>query len=255
MVSICCVSYNHGKFIAKAIDGFLKQKTNFPFEILIHDDASTDSTAEITKSYEKKYPNIHAICQSENQFSKGVSINYKYNFTRARGKYIALCEGDDYWIDECKLQKQFDYMEQNPECGLCFHNALCVDVNNNVVKKSFLPKNDFYKKYFVEENRRYSTEEMILLDFAPTNSLFFKTADAVSLPKFYFDNLSICGDLSYRLFFSSKTYAYYFSDKMSAYRMGVTGSASQCARNSFESKIKTLYGHLKILNEFNIFSN
>jgi len=97
------------------------QKTGFDFEVLIHDDASTDGTSDIIREYEKKYPNIiKPIYQKENQYSKGVLISLTYQFPRAKGKYIALCEGDDYWTDPYKLQKQVDFMEANPEYSLCF---------------------------------------------------------------------------------------------------------------------------------------
>ena len=104
LVSICCITYNHEDYIADAIEGFLMQKTDFKYEVLIHDDASTDRTAEIIRKYERKFPNlIKPIYQTENQHSKGIKVG-KYNIERALGKYIALCEGDDYWVDPCKLQ-------------------------------------------------------------------------------------------------------------------------------------------------------
>ncbi|MFK2238497.1 glycosyltransferase family 2 protein [Bacteroides fragilis] len=107
LVSIFCITYNHSSYIRQCLDGFLIQKTNFPFEVLIHDDASTDDTAGIIKEYEAKYPDIiKPIYQVENQYSKGLDINIVYNLPRARGKYIAMCEGDDYWIDPLKLQNK-----------------------------------------------------------------------------------------------------------------------------------------------------
>jgi glycosyltransferase involved in cell wall biosynthesis len=121
LVSICCITYNHEKYIKDALDSFIMQKTNFNFEILIHDDASTDKTAEIIREYELRHPNlIKPIYQAENQYSKGVKVG-KFNIERAQGKYIAVCEGDDYWIDPYKLQKQVDYMSANPECLMCVH--------------------------------------------------------------------------------------------------------------------------------------
>lgn len=98
------------------------QKTTFPFEILIHDDASPDGTADIIREYEKKYPLlIKPIYQTENQYSQGkTSVSATWNFPSAKGKYIALCEGDDYWIDENKLQMQADFLEKNPEYGMCY---------------------------------------------------------------------------------------------------------------------------------------
>ena len=117
VVSISCITYNHVSYIAQCLDGFLMQKTTFKFEVLIHDDASTDGTQDIIKEYQLKYPDIiKPIIQKENQYSQGYrGFNAKYNYSRAKGKYIALCEGDDYWIDPYKLQKQVDFLEQNPE--------------------------------------------------------------------------------------------------------------------------------------------
>lgn len=123
-VSICCVTYNHGEYIKQALDSFLAQKTRFNIEILIHDDASTDNTPQIIEKIEKKYPTIiKPIYQKENQFSKGIPISRTFNFPRARGKYIALCEGDDYWTDPYKLQKQIDFLEHNKAYSICFHNV------------------------------------------------------------------------------------------------------------------------------------
>lgn len=125
LVSISCITYNHEPYIRQCLDGFVMQKTNFKFEVLIHDDASTDGTANIIREYLDKYPNlIKPIFQAENQYSKGIAISQTYNCPRAKGKYIALCEGDDYWTDPYKLQKQVDFLEANPEYSMCFANAI-----------------------------------------------------------------------------------------------------------------------------------
>lgn len=121
LVSICCETYNHAKYVRDAIESFLIQKTDFAFEILIHDDASTDGTQEIIKEYCAKYPDLfRPIFQSENQHSKGVKIWGDIQFPRARGKYIALCEGDDYWTDPLKLQKQVDFLESHPDYSMVY---------------------------------------------------------------------------------------------------------------------------------------
>lgn len=121
MVTVVTLAFNHRNYIRQCIEGILMQKTSFRFELLIHDDASTDGTAQIIKEYETAYPDIvKPIYQTENQYSKGVRIGAKYLYPRAQGKYIAECEGDDYWTDPLKLQKQVDYLESNPECGLCY---------------------------------------------------------------------------------------------------------------------------------------
>lgn len=121
-LSIYCLSYNFASFIRQALDGFVMQKTNFPFEVIIHDDASTDGTAEIIREYEAKYPDIiKPVYQAENQWQKGVNISKEFIFPKIKGQYVALCEGDDYWTDENKLQKQVDYLDAHPDCSLCFH--------------------------------------------------------------------------------------------------------------------------------------
>ena len=130
-VSISCLAYNHEPYISKCLDGFIMQKTDFPFEVLIHDDASTDRTADIIREYEAKYPDIiKPIYQTENKYSKGIGITKTYQFPRAKGKYIAMCEGDDYWTDPLKLQKQVDFLEKNEEYSACFHDIEIVNKDN-----------------------------------------------------------------------------------------------------------------------------
>jgi glycosyltransferase involved in cell wall biosynthesis len=132
LVSISCITYNHENFIRDAIEGFLMQKTTFPVEILIHDDASTDKTASIIREYEEKYPHlIKPIYQTENQYSKRDGSIGRIQRGRARGKYYATCEGDDYWTDSLKLQKQVDFLEENPEYVLTCHRYNKLDFENN----------------------------------------------------------------------------------------------------------------------------
>lgn len=122
LVSVICTAYNQEKFIRQCLDSFIMQETNFKFEVLINDDASTDGTADIIKEYEQKYPDIiKPIYQTDNQYSKGISNMITHLFPRVKGKYVAFCEGDDYWTDPLKLQKQFDFMEANPEYSACGH--------------------------------------------------------------------------------------------------------------------------------------
>ena len=132
-VSIICNTYNHEKYIAHALESFLMQKTDFSFEILVHDDASTDSTPDIIKTYAEKYPDIiKPILQTENQFSKGINVTQVFQYSRAKGKYIAFCEGDDYWIDSNKLQFQVDWLEQHPQDIGCVHKYIVVDEDENI---------------------------------------------------------------------------------------------------------------------------
>jgi glycosyltransferase involved in cell wall biosynthesis len=121
IVSICCQTYNHKDFLAQCLEGFLMQKTNFTFEILLRDDASTDGTTEIVRWYLEKYPDIIVpLIYEENQYQKGVSP-FLDNLKRAKGKYVAICEGDDYWTDPFKLQKQVEFLENNVKFYSCAH--------------------------------------------------------------------------------------------------------------------------------------
>lgn len=127
-VTVWCLAYNHEKYIRKTLEGFVSQKTNFKYEVLVHDDASTDRTAEIIREYEAKYPDIiKPIYQTENQHSKGLKLADNFLRPNAKGKYIAFCEGDDYWCDPEKLQKQYDIMEKNPDVILCVHKVACIN--------------------------------------------------------------------------------------------------------------------------------
>jgi glycosyltransferase involved in cell wall biosynthesis len=138
LLSCCLITYNHEKFISQAIDGMLKQETDFPFEIIIHDDASTDGTVEIIRKYADKYPHIiRTILQKENQYSQKKNI-MAIPIKEARGQYIASLEGDDYWIDPLKLQKQVDFLEKNSEYVCCYHNSIVVNDNDEMIKEVFI---------------------------------------------------------------------------------------------------------------------
>jgi glycosyltransferase involved in cell wall biosynthesis len=150
-VTVCCLAYNHKDYIKYAIEGFLMQKTNFKFEILIHDDASTDGTAEIVKAYSEKYPDkITAILQIENQYSKGIKIFSTYVLPLIKGKYIAFCEGDDFWTNCNKLQKQYDFLESHPDYIAVAHSAQVIREDGEPVKCDICKckKNEYTYKEF-----------------------------------------------------------------------------------------------------------
>ena len=163
LVSICCITYNHAPYIRQCLDGFIMQKTNFKFEILIHDDASTDGTANIIREYEENYPNIFKpIYQTENQYSKGKNISATYNWPRAIGKYIAQCEGDDYWTDPLKLQRQVDFLEANPEYSMSTENAIV------------LHKDGRSWNFSEKETKDVSMEELLIQRQFPTASVVMR---------------------------------------------------------------------------------
>lgn len=127
-VSVCCITYNQEAYIRKCLDSILAQKTDFRFELLINDDASTDATPDILREYAKAYPDIIRLTlQTENKYSQGVVILKDIVFPQASGTYLAFCEGDDFWVDDEKLQKQYDAMEREPTAAWCAHYVQCVD--------------------------------------------------------------------------------------------------------------------------------
>ena len=148
MVSICCAAYNHAPYIAQALESFLAQ--DVPIEILVHDDASTDGTQDILRDYARRYPDVvRPLFETENQYSRGVAIDPTFNYPRARGKYIALCEGDDCWCDPHKLRRQVDYMEAHPDCTFCFTNGVIRDADGRAPDRPFLPYSEnFFFFYF-----------------------------------------------------------------------------------------------------------
>jgi glycosyltransferase involved in cell wall biosynthesis len=232
LVSITCVTYNHGPYLRQCLEGFLIQKTGFSFEILIHDDASTDGTAQIIKEYELKYPDlIFPIYQSENQYSKGNKrILNRFVFPKCRGKYIALCEGDDYWIDPYKLQKQVDILEANQEYSFCFHNASTYFVDRDVYE-------DFNHKL---KSKNYKTKDLLIKGwFIPSASLFIrKEMIPDPFPEWYFKVFS--GDYALELLLSTKGDFFYINNKMSVYRKNVNNSLSINGPQGIESLKKQI---------------
>lgn len=144
VVSVLVRTYNHEKYLRCALDSLVSQQTNFPFEIVIGDDCSTDATSSICKEYQEKYPTcIKVILQEKN---KGIAENYNDILRQCRGRYIATCDGDDFWCDTEKLQKHVDYMEQHPSVVITYHDAKPVDAENTIEEETLLPtsrKKDF----------------------------------------------------------------------------------------------------------------
>ena len=143
IVSIRCTVYNHELYLRDCLEGFVMQKTSFRFEAIVHDDASTDRSAAIIKEYAEKYPDIiKPIYETENQYSKHDGSLGRIMTEACRGKYIAFCEGDDYWIDPLKLQKQVDFLEYNTDYSMSHTNNICYDQK----KKTFIHDVCEYKK-------------------------------------------------------------------------------------------------------------
>lgn len=148
MVTIRCITYNHEPYIRQCLDGFVMQKTNFRFEAIVHDDASTDGTATVIREYAEKYPDIiKPIYETENQYSKHDGSLQRIMSAHMRGKYIAVCEGDDYWIDPLKLQKQVDFLEANPEYGLVYTNVDFYFQEQNKFERNYITSGKLLRSY------------------------------------------------------------------------------------------------------------
>ncbi|MGE5627296.1 MAG: glycosyltransferase family 2 protein [Solirubrobacterales bacterium] len=247
MVSIHCLTFNHEKSIRDALDGFLMQKTNFSYEILIHDDASTDATASIIRSYEKQYPDIiKPIYQTENQYSKGAKLT-PLNISRAKGKYIASCEGDDFWTDPNKLQKQFDYMEAHPECSICVHGSKRISIDKKDLKCPIRP---------CTGNQNISTENIIIFrrsGFVQLSSYFYRREYTENLPYYY--DIAPVGDYPLMLHLALQGDVYYFDELMSSYRVNNPGSWTDSIYNDNERYTKHVEEIYNMLDEFNKYTD
>lgn len=216
-VSVICITYNHVNYIADALDGVIRQKVSFPIEVIVHDDASTDGTADIIREYSKKYPDIIVpIFQKVNQYSLGVKISSEIVFPRAKGKYIAYLEGDDCWIDCNKLQSQYDFLESHPSYSACLHNAIVADLRHDLA----------YLSEGSSENNREKTFDELLVEggglINPTASFFFRKE---VIEKEWFSGGPV-GDHFMIMSFANAGKVQWFSKPMSIYRCGTPGSFS-----------------------------
>lgn len=207
LASIRCMTFNHEPFIAQALDSFLMQETNFPFEIVVHDDASTDNTVRIIKEYEKKYPKlINAIYEKENQYSKHNGSLARIVNNACNGKYWALCEGDDYWIAPNKLQMQVDWLKEHPDYTMCCSDAV-IESPEGVL--------DWHR---YEKDCDIPVKDMILGDggFVQTATLTYRA----DLLKDYPDECRKCyvGDYPLQLWAVLNGKVRYFSSKTASYR-------------------------------------
>lgn len=218
-VSVYCLAYNHEKYIRKTLEGFVNQITNFGFEVFVHDDASTDHTPDIIKDYAKRYPDIiKPIFQQENQYSKGINITYSYIFPKMQGKYIASCEGDDYWNNPYKLQKQFEVMEAHPECSLSTHKVLCCN-EDGTLNARVLPSSYYsITRTGIIKEKELARCYWIRGDYPFHTSSFFYRRNIREIELEYPRDV---GTLRKCLI---QGYVYYIDEPMSVWRLGVVGS-------------------------------
>lgn len=173
LVSICCATYNHEKYLVQALDSFLMQKVSFPIEIVIGDDCSTDSTPRIVQDYAGRFPELFRVIASD--ANVGVSQNGFRIRAAARGKYIALCEGDDYWTDPEKLQKQVDFLEKNPDFTVASHWVDNVGDSGELLEKQVFTGEKCPEVFGVEQAIRGTPTHM--------NSWVFRTSALRAIPQ------------------------------------------------------------------------
>lgn len=228
LVSIRCITYNHEPFIRQCLEGFVMQQTNFPFEAIVHDDASTDGTAAIIREYAEKYPDIiKPIYETENQYSKHDGSLRKVMDAHMRGKYIAICEGDDYWIDPLKLQKQFDFLESHLDYGL-------VHTDFNIISESNIKEYRIRRKLGERQN---VLEQILLGNYdIGTLTVMFRKDLYDSLPKYYLSKKFPMGDLPLWIEFAVVAKIKYISDVTANYRRldsSASHSTNFCKRMAF----------------------
>lgn len=238
-VSAYCTAYNHEKYIRQTLEGFVAQKTTFKYEVIVHDDASTDSTADIIREYAVKYPEIiKPIFQTENQYSRGVNIAEKFIYPIMKGKYIAICEGDDYWNNEYKLQKQYDILEAHPECSMAVHKVICCNEDGTPHEQVFPAPG-----YQMTESRIVEPEEMAKClwqrgGYPFHTSSFFYRKDART--RYSIDKESwVRRDLGMMRACMLHGAIYYLDEVMSTRRLGsVDGWNQRLKRSGTEGRIK-----------------
>lgn len=249
MVSVYCRTYNHVSYIRNALDGFLKQDTNFLYKVIVFDDASTDGTSDIVREYAEKYPDmIQAVIMKKNTWHNPARVKIDTGFMKKylKGKYIAYCEGDDFWIDSHKLQIQVDYMESHPECSLYLHNALWFNCQNNMMRTG--------NPYDCKNEKKVSPEEIIMMynGHPPTASILHRK-DLLKRPRF-FDEASV-GDYTLLLYALSCGSIHYNSRIMSVYREMAIGSYSSTLQKDEYLQFYYYFGLLEVCVKYNGYTN
>lgn len=218
VVTIVCITFNQSSYIRDAMDGFLKQKTQYPFLIAVHDDCSTDGTLQILEEYEKRYPHIVVIYkESENQYSKGRKVFCDIMLPLVKTPFVAVCEGDDYWIDPDKLESQIRYLKNHDSCALVVHGHNKLLPNGNQILCT------------IEKERDITSEEIIENRISiATNTYVFRNG-LVNLTSNIFTSSPV-GDIPLRIMLSLEGSVHYFIQPMSVYRVN--------ARNSWTERNK-----------------
>lgn len=249
MVSIWCLTYNHVNYIRDALEGFLMQETDFSYEVVVYDDASTDGTSDIVIEYSQKYPDIiHAIVAKENTYhnSKRAQIILDLKRKYLRGRYIAHCEGDDVWIDCYKLRLQIEYMEKHKGCSMYLHNALWLNCEDGTIKVG---------NHFQGNDEQDVTAEEIIMQYRfhpPMASMIYKR-EAIEKPVFFLE--APVGDYPALLYALTRGTIHYTNRIMSIYRWKSNGSYSETIKKDPYLLFHFNMGLLDFFIKYNLYTN
>lgn len=237
LVSVLIITYNHGPYIAGAIEGVICQKTGFPIELIIGEDCSTDNTRGIVLDYQRRYPQLIRVIYSDRNV--GMQRNYRRIHEAARGEYIAFCEGDDAWIDDRKLEKQVKVMRSEPDCSMVFHAAEIFRVEKGTVAV----------RHYGSSAKTFSLAEVVLAGggFIFAGSTMVRRSVIDPLPGWVTD--CEVGDYPFAVHCASRGKVIYLPDVMSVYRSGIPASWSVRSAGLAQQK-KTLDSMIRMLDEF-----
>lgn len=245
VVSVFCAVFNHELFLRQTLESFVSQKTDFPFEVIVHDDASTDNSKQIIVEFAEKYPQIiKPIYQKDNQYSKGKYIIGDYMLPVAQGDYFAWCEGDDYWTDEFKLQKQVNALKEHPDCYFCTH---VVPIDHNGTIEGRFPSKSV-------NTGVYSAEAALELGYFQTSSFLVNADHFRSYIKFKAGNPAIWGSESLQMYMKLVGNMYFINEEMSMYRIMTPGSWTSTQSQNKKKQITNRLRFLSMLNAFYVFS-
>ena len=205
-VSVCMITYNHEKYIREAIEGVLMQQTDFPIELILANDCSTDSTDTVIQNMLATHPKAACIRYFHHPKNVGMMPNFIFTLGQCQGKYIALCEGDDYWTDPYKLQKQVDFLEANPDYGICFHEVKIRDESSGILKDDNITRK-------VPETT--NIEDLARGNFIHTPSVMLR--NDFKLPSWFYQ--SPIGDYPLYCFALKERKIFKIEEEMSVYRM------------------------------------
>lgn len=245
-VSISCCVYNHERYLRKCLESLTTQITNFKYEIIIHDDASTDKSADIIREFQEKYPDIiKPIYQTENQYSKGVSPSL-ITLSQAQGEYIAICEGDDFWTSDDKLQKQVEFLDAHPDYSFCTHAAYYAHENGTLFN------NKFFKPY--NTTREVPIEEVIKGWKFATNSIMYR---ALARKELIIPFRGDCpnGDYALAVYLALNGKVYYINEFMSAYRAESVGSLNWVWRENLVRYVDSRKKYIAMLKRIDGYTN